>query len=81
MAGHRYWTFDDPAQRKMQKIHLLKNLSILGGLLLAVADTEGKPGLAWRTHHTAEHVTAAARRTQRQARRAAKRARQKLPPD
>ena len=80
MAGHRYWTVDDPAQRKMQKVHLLKNLSILGGLLLAVADTEGRPGLAWRTHHTAEHAGAAARRTRRQVRRAAERAREKLPP-
>jgi uncharacterized membrane protein YphA (DoxX/SURF4 family) len=79
-AGHRYWTLDDPVQRKMQKVHFLKNLSILGGLLLAVADTEGKPGLAWRTHHTAEHAGDAVRRTRRQVRRAAKRAREKLPP-
>ena len=46
-AGHRYWEEDDP-QRTQQRIHLLKNLSMLGGLLVAVADTDGKPSLAWQ---------------------------------
>src|SRR5687768_15240775 len=39
-AGHRFWEADDQAQRAQQRIHFLKNLSILGGLLLAAADTE-----------------------------------------
>jgi len=28
--------------------HFVKNLGLLGGLMLAAADTEGKPSLAWR---------------------------------
>ena len=47
-AGHRYWEEDDPQQRTQQRIHFLKNLSMLGGLLVAVADTDGKPSLAWQ---------------------------------
>ena len=79
LAGHRFWEHEDPAQRKQQQIHFLKNLGLLGGLLLASADTAGKPGLAWRTKHTAEHAGAAVRRSGREARRAAKTARAKLP--
>ncbi|GAA4363582.1 DoxX family protein [Paeniglutamicibacter cryotolerans] len=30
---------------------LLKNLSLVGAVLLAAADTAGKPSLAWRTQH------------------------------
>ena len=74
-AGHRFWEMDDQAQRAQQRIHFLKNLSILGGLLLAAADTEGKPGLVWRTRHTAGHAEAAVERSKRKARRAAKTAR------
>lgn len=46
--GHRFWEIDDPDQRTNQQIHFMKNLGLLGGLLLAAADTEGKPSLAWR---------------------------------
>ena len=71
-AGHRFWEKDDQMQRAQQRIHFLKNLSILGGLLIAAADTEGQPGLGWRTKHTAEHAGAAVERSRRKARRAAK---------
>lgn len=32
-GGHRFWEFDDPEQRTGQRIHFIKNLSIVGGLL------------------------------------------------
>jgi hypothetical protein len=37
LAGHAFWTLDDPAQRKQQQIQFTKNLAMLGGLLYAVA--------------------------------------------
>lgn len=74
-AAHRYWEIDDPDARAQQRIHFLKNTGILGGLLLAAADTAGKPGIGWRTRHTAEHAEAAIERSRRHARRAAKTAR------
>ncbi|MFB9234592.1 DoxX family protein [Plantactinospora siamensis] len=49
VAGHSYWAIDDPAERANHRIHFLKNLGMFGGLLLAAADTEGRPGLRWRT--------------------------------
>jgi uncharacterized membrane protein YphA (DoxX/SURF4 family) len=50
-AGHRFWEMDDKQERAQQRTHFLKNLSMLGGLLLAAADTEGNPSLAWRSRH------------------------------
>lgn len=78
-GGHRFWEYDDPAQRKQQQAHFFKNVSLLGGLLIAVADTHGKPGLGWRARHAAEHAGAAVDRTRREARLAAKAARAKVP--
>ena len=36
-AGHRFWEEDDPSSVAQQRIHFLKNLSMLGGLLAAVS--------------------------------------------
>jgi putative oxidoreductase len=37
LAGHRFWDETDPAQRKAQQLQFAKNVSILGGVLLAVS--------------------------------------------
>jgi uncharacterized membrane protein YphA (DoxX/SURF4 family) len=36
LAGHAFWTFEDPALRKQQQTQFVKNLAMLGGLLYAV---------------------------------------------
>jgi uncharacterized membrane protein YphA (DoxX/SURF4 family) len=51
-AGHRFWEAEDKEERAQERIHFLKNLSLLGGLLIAAADTAGSPSLAWRSRHT-----------------------------
>ena len=38
LAGHSYWTVEDPAARKLQRIQFHKNLALIGGLLFAVLD-------------------------------------------
>jgi uncharacterized membrane protein YphA (DoxX/SURF4 family) len=53
-AGHRFWESDDKQERAQQKIHFLKNVTMLGGLLIAAADTGGNPSIAWRSRHAAE---------------------------
>jgi putative oxidoreductase len=53
LAGHAFWEVDDPAQRNQQRINFLKNLGLLGGLLFAALDNEGRPSLAWRSRNTA----------------------------
>ena len=65
-AGHRFWETDDKQERAQQRIHFLKNLSMLGGLLIAAADTAGNPSLAWRGRHavrSARHDVSLAART------------------
>jgi putative oxidoreductase len=53
LAGHRFWEAEDERERAQQRIHFLKNLSMLGGLLITAADTAGSPSLAWRGRHAA----------------------------
>jgi uncharacterized membrane protein YphA (DoxX/SURF4 family) len=53
LAAHRFWEETDPQRKQEQQIHFLKNVSMLGGLLIAAADTEGKPSLGWRGRRAA----------------------------
>jgi putative oxidoreductase len=52
-AGHRFWESSDKQERAQQKVHFLKNVSMLGGLLIAASDTAGNPSIAWRGRHAA----------------------------
>ncbi|HEY3724693.1 MAG TPA: DoxX family membrane protein [Acidimicrobiia bacterium] len=52
LAGHRFWAEEDPGARAAQRIHFLKNLGLLGGLLLVVAGSE--PGFVDRHLHHEE---------------------------
>jgi putative oxidoreductase len=54
LAGHRFWEVEDDKDRAQQRIHFLKNVSMLGGLLITAADTAGQPSLAWRGRHAAK---------------------------
>jgi uncharacterized membrane protein YphA (DoxX/SURF4 family) len=55
-AGHRFWEHEDPEQRGQQRMQFLKNLGLLGGLILELVDTEGAPSLSWRTHRAARRA-------------------------
>jgi uncharacterized membrane protein YphA (DoxX/SURF4 family) len=75
-AGHAFWTVEDPAARAQQRTSFLKNVSLLGGVLLASVDTAGQPGLAYRARragHEARRQTALAKREARHAARSARR--------
>src|SRR4029453_14276451 len=54
IAKHSLWTVQDPEARAQDRSHFLKNMSLLGGVLLAAQDTEGKPSLAWRARKGGE---------------------------
>jgi putative oxidoreductase len=71
-AGHRFWRESDPAVRAQQRVHFFKNVSMLGGLVIAAGDTEGKPGVAWRTRRAAKDARREARHLATAARREAK---------
>jgi uncharacterized membrane protein YphA (DoxX/SURF4 family) len=68
IAAHSYWQEQDPEVKARQRTQFLKNLGLLGGLLLAAVDTEGKPGLAYRAHMVNESAHRTARQTRREAR-------------
>ncbi len=53
LAGHRYWETHDKQDRARERVQFLKNLSMLGGLIITAADTAGSPSLAWRGRHAA----------------------------
>jgi putative oxidoreductase len=73
-AGHAFWQEKDPAKRAVQTTHFLKNLGLLGGLLLASVDTAGKPGLSWRAQRAAKDARRAAALSKREAKQVARHA-------
>jgi putative oxidoreductase len=77
-AGHPFWEEKDKTARAAQRIQFFKNISMMGGLLLAGVDTEGKPGVAWRAKRAARDVRREARRLARQARTEARLAKAQL---
>lgn len=80
VAGHQFWKESDPAARANQQIHFFKNLSMLGGLLLAAVDTEGRPGVAWRARNAATGVRREAKHLKREAKLQSKLAAKSLTP-
>jgi len=74
-TAHAFWAEPDPAVKSQQKVHFLKNIGLLGGVLLASVDTAGKPGLAYRTRYAQAHARRQAALTKRDAHRATRRAR------
>jgi uncharacterized membrane protein YphA (DoxX/SURF4 family) len=71
--SHPFWQVQDRQLRRLELNHFAKNLGLLGGLLLAAADTAGSPSLGWRAHR-------AWRDAQRSAERAAKHAKRAITP-
>lgn len=71
-AGHRFWEAEDAATKTQQKIHFFKNVSMLGGLLIASGDTDGKPGVAWRARRAAKDAGRGAQQLAGSARQEAK---------
>ncbi|MGC4990119.1 DoxX family protein [Nocardia salmonicida] len=43
-----FWAESDPDRKAAKRVGFLKDLGLLGGLMIAAADTEGKPSLGWR---------------------------------
>jgi uncharacterized membrane protein YphA (DoxX/SURF4 family) len=63
--GHPFWSEGDAAAKKSEQKLFFKNLSTLGGLLLAAADTGGRESIP----HAAGRIS---RRTAKKARKTAK---------
>jgi uncharacterized membrane protein YphA (DoxX/SURF4 family) len=57
LGGHLFWTEKDPERKAQQRRALLTDLSLLGGLIIAAADTAGKPSLGWRGRQAAGRIS------------------------
>lgn len=72
LTQRAFWNEPEPQAAAAQRTELLRDVSLLGGLLLAGVDTDGKPGLAWRARRAAKDVRREAKQLAREARREAK---------
>ena len=57
LGAHMFWNETDPQRKAEKRQALLTDLSLLGGLMIAAADTEGKPSLGWRGRRAAERLS------------------------
>jgi uncharacterized membrane protein YphA (DoxX/SURF4 family) len=57
LGAHSFWNESDPAAKSLKRQQFLTDLSLLGGLLIASADTAGKPSLGWRGRRAAERFS------------------------
>jgi putative oxidoreductase len=62
-SRHRFWTETDKQVRRQERSQLLKDVGLLGGLLITVADTGGRESIPHR-------MGRGARKTRRKAKRA-----------
>lgn len=69
---HAFWEETDEQRKSQQRSLFLKNVGLLGGLLLAAVDTAGKPGLLWRAQHAGQDTRREARHAKRAASREAR---------
>jgi uncharacterized membrane protein YphA (DoxX/SURF4 family) len=59
LGAHLFWNENDPERKAQKRRDLLTDLSLLGGLIIASADTAGKPSLGWRGRQAAGRISEA----------------------
>ena len=59
LGAHLFWNESDPERKAQKRRDLLTDLSLLGGLIIAAADTAGKPSLGWRGRQAAGRISEA----------------------
>ncbi|WP_118915318.1 DoxX family protein [Mycobacterium shigaense] len=57
LGPHSFWNEPDPQLKADKRQQFLTDLSLVGGLLIASADTAGKPSLGWRGRRAAERLS------------------------
>ncbi|MGB3355794.1 MAG: DoxX family protein, partial [Mycobacterium sp.] len=59
LGGHAFWNEVDPQRKTDERRAFVTDVSLIGGLIIAALDTEGKPSLGWRGRRAARKVSAA----------------------
>lgn len=57
LGAHMFWSEVDPERKAQKRREFLADISLLGGLIIASADTAGKPSLGWRGRRAARKVS------------------------
>ncbi|MEU4311298.1 DoxX family protein [Nocardia sp. NPDC024068] len=56
VTEQNFWAETDPARKAAKRTAFLKDVSLLGGLMIAASDTAGKPSLGWRGRRAAKRA-------------------------
>jgi len=57
LGAHMFWAESDPQLKAQKRKEFMTDLSLVGGLMIASADTAGKPSLGWRSRRAAERLS------------------------
>jgi uncharacterized membrane protein YphA (DoxX/SURF4 family) len=57
LGGHTFWAETDPQRKADERRAFITDISLIGGLIIAAVDTEGKPSLGWRGRRAARKVS------------------------
>lgn len=57
LGSHAFWNESDPERKAAERRAFLADVSLIGGLIIASVDTEGKPSLGWRGRRAARKVS------------------------
>jgi uncharacterized membrane protein YphA (DoxX/SURF4 family) len=57
LGAHMFWNEVDPQRKAAKRREFLTDVSLIGGLAIAAADTAGKPSLGWRGRQAAHKLT------------------------
>lgn len=57
LGAHAFWNETDPERQASERRAFLADVSLIGGLIIASVDTEGKPSLGWRGRRAARKVS------------------------
>ncbi|MFI5720751.1 DoxX family membrane protein [Nocardia sp. NPDC051750] len=56
VTEQNFWAETDPERKAAKRTAFLKDMGLLGGLMIAAADTAGKPSLGWRGRRAARRA-------------------------
>lgn len=59
LGAHAFWNESDPERKGAERKAFLADISLIGGLIIAAVDTEGKPSLGWRGRRAARKLSEA----------------------
>ena len=59
LGAHTFWGEADPHRKADERRAFFTDISLIGGLIIAAVDTEGKPSIGWRGRRAARKVSEA----------------------